>query len=347
MSGKPACISLLILVIVFSPLSVLAKITTYKSHGPLHTRTQNPLYLQLIAMPMESTQTVLKNHFEATLSTTYSNVFEFDQVSNTMLNLDMEIWRTALTSAYGLTDNFDVKVEIPFISNGGGFFDPVVQWHHNLFNLPNGGRELVSDNLFNYNVTQGGTNLINHSSTPLGLSDISLRFKYALDDKISLPFSLSVAPYLKLPTGRSAKGLGSGAFDGGVSLFAEKQIKRFTTTTQVGTTFLGNGEGTSIQRNFFFSFGESLSFQLWQNFSPIVQIIGNTSAHNNVDTSDLKQIVLDLNIGFAGDIPVKQGWIEEFFYQASFSEDIMGTGPSVDFSVLLLVGMRHSFRTGP
>lgn len=336
---------LAVLFTFFLATAAHARITDLRPAGPLATRAQNPLYLQLLALPMESPQTLNRDQFETTLSTTFSNLFEFDQSGNTQTNLDMELWRTALTLGYGISDELDVKIEIPFISNSGGFLDGFVQWYHSALGVPNAGRDTVANGLFTYQVAQGGVTLINYTAAPFGLSDITLRCKYLLSDKISLPFKLAVAPYVKLPTGLKGKGLGSGHVDAGLSVLAQKSLKRFHLTTQFGAIVLGNVNNLgAITQRYFLTFGQGLELQIVDGLSALVQLTGNTTAFKNVDTTDLSYPVVDLNVGFAGNVVnkgKKYGPIDEFFYQASFGEDIIASGPSVDFSVLLLTGIRY------
>jgi len=329
------------IIILLSPTVSHAKIRDLRPSGPLKIRTQHPLYLQFLAMPMESPQTLNKDQFELQIQTTFSNIFEYSPFNTTFVNFDMEIWRTALTFGYGLTEQLDVRVEIPFLSNGGGFLDGFINWYHSVFNAPTGGRELVGNNQFSYRLTQGGTTLINHSPAIIGLSDIIIRFKYLLSDHWNLPFKVAIASYIKLPTGQTSKGFSSGHIEPGFSLFFEKSLKRFHFATQVGYVFLtGHANLDSIMSQGFFQFGQSLEFQLWNGLSIITQITGNTSAFKNVDATDLTEIVLDLNVGVAGSFPLKHSFFDEFFYQWSFSEDILSSGPSVDFSILFLSGVR-------
>jgi len=324
------------------PVVGQTKITEYQSYGPLYTRSQNSLYLQFLAMPIESPQTLKKGQKEAFTHTTFSNVFEYSPITNTFLNLDMEIWRTAFNFKYGVTDEIDVMIEMPFITNSGGFLDGFVQWYHNLFGLPNGGKELVSNNEYHYEITQNGTALVSYPKTLFGLSDITLRCKYFFSDRLKLPIKVAWTGYFKVPIGRFSRGLSSGQVDAGFSFLAEKQIKRFHFVTQLGVAVLGMSEDlATIQKRGLFVFGQSVEFQLVQNLSIIIQLTGNTAGFKDVDTGDLTDAVADLNIGIAGSFDLKKGWFDTFFYQWSFSEDVLSRGPSVDFSVLFLAGVRY------
>jgi hypothetical protein len=336
--------SLLVLAAFFCPtLPAHARITDLRGYGPLKSRSQNPLYLQFLALPMESATTLNRGEFETELATTFSNTFEFSPFTATQVNLDMESWRTALTLGYGITESLDVKLEVPIISNGGGFLDSFIQEYHNLFGLPSGGRDRIADGSFSYSINQGGTALVNHGSQPAGLSDINLRAKYSLSEHVRLPFDLAVSAHLKLPTGQKSAGLGSGHVDGGIGIHAHKDFfRQFHSHTHVGAIFLGGHDGLDpLLREFVFSFGQSFEWQFVDGFSAIVQLTGNTSAFHGVDAAELSEIVLDLNVGFAGAFTLGKGLVDEFYYQASFSEDVMSSGPSTDFSVLLLTGIRY------
>lgn len=331
-----------ILVFILFPFSSHAKIIDLRPDGPLLTRTQHPIYLNLLAMPMEAPQTLNKNQFESSIETTFSNIFEYDTISQTQINLDMELYRTALNFSYGLSDKLDVKIELPFISTAGGFLDRFVEGYHDLFNLPESGRKFAPYDEVHFTVIRRGRRLVDFNSIPMGLTDITVRFKYLLSDHFSWPFKLALAPYLKLPTGQVTDGLSSGHFDGGLSLLFQKDLKRFHLTTHVGLALLGNHKYLDpILGHVFFSFGQSVRFQLWNHFSLVAQITGNTSPFENVDTRDLREIILDLNTGVAGEIPLRHSIFDEIFYQASLSEDILSSGPSVDFSLLMRFGVRY------
>lgn len=338
MSKKKVVILFLIL---FFCGNASAKILDLRPSGPLLTRSQNPLYLLFVATPWESPHTVNRGQFETTLNTTFSNIFEYDQTGNTRLNVDMELWRTAIDVTYGLTDQIDVKIEIPVISNSGGFLDPFIQWYHSTLGVPNGGRQFVANGQFTYTLSQNGTTLVNYSSCGLCLSDMSIRFKYQINQDF-LPLEIAIAPILKLPTGAKSHGFGSGRFDGGLAFLAQKSLKRFHLTTELGLGVLGGHEALDpILRSTYFSFGQSLEFQINNAIAVIGQLTGNTGVFHDVDGSPLSSVALDLNIGFAGNITLEHTWLDEFTYQLSFGEDILSLGPSVDFSALLSIGVRY------
>jgi hypothetical protein len=268
------------------------------------------------------------------LQTTFSNVFEKRNFGTTQLNLDMEIWRTAITYQYGVSDQVDLKIELPFISNMGGFLDAFIQGYHQTLGVPNAGRDKVANGEFRFFLSQDGTTLVDDNNIAWGLSDTILRAKFMLPTTLNLPFTLALAPYMKLPTGKVTRGLSSGHVDFGGAVLLEKHLWRFHFVTQGGFVILtGHDRLESILRNAFFQFGQSVEFQLADGLSLITQLSGNTSTFKNVDTQLLKQSALDLNVGLAGAFPLRHTFLDEFYYHFSFSEDITGKGPSVDFSL--------------
>jgi hypothetical protein len=320
----------------------VVSVATATSYGPLQTRSQNPLYLQLLALPMEAPHTLQRREVETTLHTTFSNVFEHNITGNTLLNLDMELWRTALVFGYGLGRRIDIKIELPFVTNGGGFLDGFVQDFHDTFGFPDGGRELVDENQFRYTLIQNSVELFNHDTQFFGLADLVVRIKIFILETRQLPVHVALIPYVKFPIGRQSQGLSSGRFDAGLALLAQKSWGDFSVTSHVGGVILGGHKSIdNLLRRGFVSFGQSIEYRIVSHLALIVQLTGNTSAFQNVEGTPLSDIVLDLNIGAAGAWVLRRDSKTQFFYQVSFTEDVLSKGPSVDFSVFFLVGVRY------
>lgn len=315
--------------------------TAAASYGPFQTRTQNPLYLQWLALPMEAPPTLQRGQIEAIVHTTFSNTFELSTAGTTLFDFDMELWRTAFVLGYGFGRHIDIRVELPFITSSGGFLDGFIQNFHHTFGFPNGGREQVENYRFNYRMSHNGDLLFNYDPQTFALSDIVLRGKFFIPESMTLPIELAVLPYLKFPTGQQSQGVSSGHFDGGLAVLAQKSWGGLSLTTQVGGVILGGHEDIgNLLRKGFFGFGLSVEYRMVQWLAVIAQLTGNTSAFKNLDDTQLSDIVLDLNIGVAGAFILGRDRKTELFYQVSFTEDVLGKGPSVDFSVFFLAGLR-------
>lgn len=334
---------LLFLFFTLFPCISIAKffdITTYHQYGPLSVRSQNPLYLLMMAEELEKTKTLNKGGWSFSLDTSYSNLFEWHpKDTGTGLQLDMELLRLAFEVRYGITNNFEIGVEIPFLNFSGGVLDSFIQGYHDAFGFPNAGRELVEDNSFSYRVSQNGTTLYDVNKKPFGLSDIILKQKLKFFEETKTLPSLSIKTQFKLPTGSRTEGTGSNQVDFSFSLLAQKNYKRLHSYTQIGFLALGgHSDLTPIFRKGGFLFGQAFEFNLFEHLSLVAQISGNTTLFKNVDISELSQPVFDLTIGFTGEARLK-GWFKKINYRFGFMEDPLSHGPSTDFTVFLKWGV--------
>lgn len=318
------------------------RILDSQAKGPLPTRTQNPIYLQFLAMPLERATTLNRRQFETEVSVTFSNIFELNLEDENYV-ADMELWRTAFNFRYGFTENLDVSLELAFLSQFGGFLDGFIDGYHNTFGFPNGGREFRSQNDFAFSLSQDGNSIFSYDQQRLGVSDSTLRFKYNLSKMFSLKkIKLATALAVKFPVGEKNAGLSSGHFDFGMSFFLEKNFKRLHLHSQLGTVFLGGHDDIdSFLRWGFVQFGQSVEYQLTNSLSALVQITGHTSGLKNFSATELSSPVVDLSIGAAGSVALKNSWADEFYYKFAFSEDITSQGPAIDFSLLFVAGLRY------
>lgn len=315
-------------------------ITAYHEFGPLSVRSQNPLYLLMIAEELEKTTTLNKNQWSFSLDTSYSNLFEWHpKDTGTGLQLDMELLRLAFEVRYGITNHFEVGLEIPFLNFSGGFLDNFIQGYHSAFGFPNGGRELVEDNSFSYLVSQDGSTLYSVNKKPFGLSDIILKQKLKFFEETKTLPSLSIKTQFKIPTGSRTEGTGSNQPDFSFSLLAQKNYKRLHSYTQIGFLATGGHSDLSpILKKGGFLFGQAFELNLFEHLSLVAQISGNTTLFKNVDISELSQPVFDLTIGFTGEAKLKKGKVN---YQFGFMEDPLSSGPSTDFTVFLKGGISY------
>lgn len=332
-------LSILLLISSFAQARIF-DITHYHQFGPLSVRSQNPLYLLFIAEELEKTVTLKKKEWFFLLDTSYSNLFEWHpQDTGTDLKLDMELLRLAFEVRYGITNNFEVGVEIPFLNFSGGFLDSFIQGYHDAFGFPNAGRELVDDNGFSYVVSRNGTTLYDINKKPFGLSDIILKQKLKFFEETKILPSLSLKTQVKLPSGSRNEGTGSNQVDFSFSLLAQKNYKRLHSYTQIGFLVLGgHSDLTPILKKGGFLFGQAFELNLFEHLSLVAQISGNTTLFKNVDISELLQPVFDLTVGFTGEAKLK-GWFKKINYQFGFVEDPLSNGPSTDFTVFLKGGV--------
>lgn len=315
-------------------------VTSPKTFGPLPVRTQNPLYLRFISMPLEKTTPTPKGEFVLSLETTFSNLFERNiPATGTGVDMDMELVRTAFKTNYGLFKNMTLGMELPFLSFSGGFLDSFIQGYHNAFGFPNAGRQNVDNGRFSYQLFEDGVSFYQTDQAVFRLGDVVLSQKLkVIDERKKIP-AVALKTSLKIPTGSLTQGTGSHRPDFGLSLLFEKSHKRLHGFTQIGFLALG---GDSRLRPILTKggafFSQALEFNLFEHLSLVSQIDFVSSLFKNTDITELNQEVFDLTFGFTGEVETKK-YFKKIFYKASFTEDPLSRGPSIDFTLFFDVGV--------
>lgn len=270
----------------------------------------------------------------------YSNIFEQGMSATNQLNLDMELMRLAFHVLYGLRDDLEVGIELPLFHTGGGFLDAFIQGFHKFFHLPNGGRDNVPNNQYNYRFSSGGNLIYDVPSQQLMLGDIAFRIKYHVADDIAWQPAVAIFADVKLPTGSRSRGTGNNAVDFGVGLALEKSYKRLHGYLDMEYIVSGaDGPLENFMRSQMFAFATAIEITILDTWSGIVQLAGSTPLLTGTGIDAWDGVPLDLIVGFRGE---EKGLIggHDLFWQAGFSEDVLSRGPSVDFTAFLSIGIR-------
>lgn len=313
----------------------------YESFGPFDSRIQNPIYLQNLWLTPRRAEVLPEGTFELSLNSAFSNLFEKQNNANYALNLDMEVWRPALSMEYGITRDFEIGIEIPFFHTSGGFLDSFIQKFHKAFGLPNGGRDQVQNGLFRYQLASGGADLFDYSSTKFGLGDITLRFKNQFAGEDSDWPALAWFADLKFPTGSKSHGIGSGAPDFGLGVALDASWKRLH--GYVNTAYYvigGNSDFENLMHSELFAFMIAGEVSIIPTLSVLVQLQGGTPMLKGTGLENWDGVPMDLVVGFRGEERDVLGELGDLVWQFGFAEDITSRGPSIDFTVYASVGFR-------
>jgi len=328
--------------IIISPAVGAAK--TYTPFGPITVRNQNPFYVQTLNLTPTRATVLPRDVLEMRIDSAYSNMFEQGVSATNSMMEDMELWRLALHANYSPTDDLQVGIEIPFIQMWHGFLDPFIQDFHNFFGLPNAGRENWPDNEYHFLFGANGQTIYNVGSQTLNLGDIALHLKHHVVDEGRANPAVAWFFDFKLPTGQRSKGLGNGGADYGLGLAFEKSYKRLH--GYLNTAYYVSGRHDQLEpymNEAFFSYSAAIEFTILPTWSVIAQVNGGTPllAHTGMDEWD--GVPLDLIIGFRGQ---EEGLIfgNDLIWQAGFSEDATSSGPSVDFTAFLSIGLRFGVK---
>ncbi|MBX7149871.1 DUF3187 family protein [bacterium] len=331
---------LLYMCLPFSAHAGFFKLNGYNTYGPFESSTQNPLFLHFLQVPLDKVPTTAKKNVDVSLSTNFTNMFEQNlPPTGYGIDLDMELVRNAIKVKYGLTNKLELGAEIPFIGFFGGFLDSFIQNYHNAFGFPNAGRNTVPNGRFSYRVNKNGSSVYNVNKTLFGLGDIVLSSKLHLIDEGKRRFGIAFKGLLKLPTGSISHGTGSGYPDVGVSILAQKSYKRLTSYSQMGVVILGgHRELKEITRAGSLFFNQGFEINVTKHCSWVTQLDGQTSYYGYTGLKELSGMSLNLVNGLEGSWDLKHK-IKKINYRVSLSEDLIPSGPAVDFTVSSQIGL--------
>ncbi len=336
---------LFFLILLLYPFnSIEAK--TYNSFGPLTTRNQNPVYLQTINLQPTRATILPEDSLEVRIDSSYSNIFETGSSRTNWYQADMELWRLSLNAIYAFRDDMEASIEIPFILTWGGFLDPFIEEFHKVFGFPNAGRETVPKNQFTFKLYKDADLIYNVNKQKMGLSDITLRVKNRVLKESKYQPGLSWLFDLKLPTGQRSRGLGDGNIDFGFGVALEKSYKRFHTYLDLGYYVSGRDDVLEpYVHQSFFSYVTSFELTLLPTWSIIAQLNGQTPYLCNTGMDEWDGVPLDFTVGFKGE---EKALLDgrDLIWQFGFSEDITSSGPSIDFTVFLSIGVRLGYIKG-
>lgn len=312
----------------------------YASFGPISIRNQNPVYLQNLGLTPRRAETLPEKMIEMRIDSAYSNLYEYGADTNTTLDLDMEYWRIGLNFDYGLTENLEVGMEVPFVHFNGGFLDAFIQSFHKFFGLPNGGRGQVPNNRFSYSFEANDSFLMNFSKADLGIGDITFHIKNQLTGEDDDYPDLAWFADIKIPSGKKSRGFGSGAPDLGLGVALDASYKRLHGHFNCGYFVLGGSDLIDgYMRNQMFAYTVAGEITILPTWSGIVQLNGSTPLLEGTSYDSWNGVPLDLIVGFRGEEKdiFKNS---DLIWQFGFSEDVTSKGPSVDFTVFMSIGFR-------
>lgn len=194
--------------------------------GPMEGRNVVPLWNMFYVMPIEPTKTLGQNHAKFFTSFDLVSIDESNRNPRFQMAHDMEVYRTAFNFSYGLMDQVDVHVELPFLGFGNGILDGFTGWYHKNLLFGAGSRDNADDQ-FAYQASFNGQNIYNFTPRRFEISDVNVDLKWqVLKETDTLP-AIAVRTGLKLPTGDYSEGTGSGEFDYGFGISAAKSFNRF------------------------------------------------------------------------------------------------------------------------
>lgn len=300
---------------------------------PLPTYNQSPL-VQIFGLPAPDSAHLLAPHqWQARVTLEMANNFVAQRRNNESLTLDGETHRAAMTLKYGTTAG-EWGIEIPYVTQSGGFLDAFITNWHDVFGLPAGGRNDVAFDQLRYTYQRDSITRLNITEASRGIGDIRLLGAWpvtAFGDVADVALRSSV----KLPTGDPAALQGSGAADLALWISTECAARYCPGAAgwnlSLGALVLGRGDVLPDLQRRFVAFGGA-GFA-WRAGAPIVlkaELRAHSSFYNNTSIDPLGSTAAQLILGGTWYVD------RQIAVDIGVSEDIrVDTGPDVSLLISL------------
>nr|MBU1327924.1 DUF3187 family protein [Candidatus Omnitrophota bacterium] len=278
----------------------------WRGAGPIPIRNQMPLYLFYLQMEPDKAGVVEQDKFEIDADYTVSNVTVscFTPVSSLYnINIDAEVSRITLDLKYGIYENAEIGLEIPYLSLSRGYLDGFVEEFEKTVGATTPRSRIRQGSYnFNYSFIYNGQNLIKRTNASDGLGDVVLKAKYQMLEEDVYWFlpNMSIRTAVKFPTGDKKSLLGSGELDYGFGLLLDKTFSE-KITVYAGCNFI------IIEKPSFFSVLNlkrnmvsgiiGAEYLFTQRFSMVAQLTGNSTPYPSSGTNALDESAFDVGLG--------------------------------------------------
>jgi len=298
---------------------------------PFYSRNMNP-FVQIYGLPAaEGAVPTPASHLATRLVLDIANNYSGSTSQGEESVIRGETYRSVLAMRYGLQNNLEIGIDLPYIAQSRGNFNDFIREWHKTFGLPGGGRDEATDDQLLYSYTENGKETFAIDDSASGLGDILLSAAMPIwKGNGQQPRRLALRAALKLPTGSTSNLLGSGSTDFSLRLcgedpqtFAAAQISWFGS---LGALFMTEGDVIADRQRQAVGFG-TLGFG-WQPLSWLamkLQIDGHTAFYDSALT-ELGDPSAQLTMGGTLGLPT------DIMLDLAVSEDIVvDTAPDVVF----------------
>jgi len=311
---------------------------------PIPIRNQMPLYLFYLQMVPESAPVAEQNKFEIDADYTVSNITVscFTPVSSLYnINIDAEISRITLDLRYGLYEDLEIGLEVPYISLSRGYLDEFVEDFEDTVGARTPrSRERQGSRKLNYSFIYNSQSLINKIHSSEGLGDVALKAKYQLIKEEALYWqpNLSLRTALKFPTANDKDLLGSGEFDFGFGIIADKLFfKKMCIYSGLNLVLIQKPGFFSIlnMQKEIISGMAAIEYFFTDRFSVVTQITGSSTPYPYSETNALDNKAFEFGLG------INYTWKEKrnVSWRFGFTENIYSAStPDVSFDTGFKIG---------
>lgn len=302
---------------------------------PVPTRNFAPLQILFLNPPFESAATMSAGEIGLLVQSAESNVIATSQ-GRIDATLKFEQNRTNFGLRYGLLDELELGIDLPFISRYGGFMDPFIDWVEDLFGAKNVERDLFPNNTFGgYTVFRGATALFDAGEVTFQPGDLSFSAKYQLPVPEHWP-RLALRGLVKAPSGDPDEALGSGEPDFALGAAADySPWRRLMLYGNLNLVYpVGPITAGDLTLNPIFTQSFAGHLAMTQHFSAMLHQATYTSPFHGTGASLLDGTVVELGLGLGF------AWDNCFNAQLLGIQNMSGVEQSADFTLMLAVQWR-------
>ncbi|MDZ7669053.1 MAG: DUF3187 family protein [Gammaproteobacteria bacterium] len=226
--------------------------------APLYLRNQSP-FLQIFGLPGPQGGILTPpGKLRASMNFALANHADRATLPDESLVLDGESYFLDTVLRYGLSDRWEIGVDLPYVAHSSGKFDNLIEGWHDLFSLSNSQRDGPSNTL-EFDYQRQGSTVSRLDEAGGGIGDVRLSSAYRLRTGADDGPALALRGMVKLPTGNENKLRGSGATDIALSLEATSRRslagRPLGLFAQGGALRLGDGQILADQQKTTVPFG--------------------------------------------------------------------------------------------
>ncbi len=159
-----------------------------------------------------------------------SNMLQFPKSfpAQTEPRVDFEMTRLQVAWERGLSDRWDVGVEVPLVSFHEGWMDEPILHVEQFFDKVKPRREQEAPHGFDYRIARNGEVLFAGEQGGVALGDVGLTSRYLIERGAGGRPTVALRAALKLPTGERDRATGSGRVDLALGLVADWHAGRWS-----------------------------------------------------------------------------------------------------------------------
>ncbi len=294
--------------------------------SPFATSNRTVMIRSLGLPTADDARLLQRGEYSAVMTAEHTSHFFIDDEGNEQAFLDGETTGFSVKMHYGLGANWNVGLELPYISHQSGFLDSFVEGWHKTFGLPNGRREEFARDQLQFSVQTPQADItLNHGSS--GLGDVAVFAVRKLAQTKSALWSAQLR--VEAPSGEHSKLLGSDSWDValGVHAFA-KNAEGVSFNGNIGVVIPGDSKLLpELQKDAVAYATATVGWPLYADWLTLkIQLEGHSAFYE----TDIKALGREsLQLSFGAGIRLSERW----HLNLGMSEDIAPqTAP--DFTLL-------------